>query len=52
VQAQWRVAAGGNDRVRVGGEARQQRRELLGGLGGVQLVQVVDDQDERITGRR
>jgi hypothetical protein len=25
--------------------------ELLGGLGGVQLVQVVDNQDERITGR-
>jgi hypothetical protein len=27
------------------------RSELLGGLGGVQLVQVIDDQDERITGR-
>ena len=48
VQAQRRVAAGGHDRVDVRGEARQQGRELLVGLGGAQLVQVVDDQDERV----
>jgi len=51
VQAQRRVAAGGQDRVYARGEARQQRRELLSGLGGAELVQVVDDQDERAAGR-
>jgi GNAT superfamily N-acetyltransferase len=33
------------------GEPRQQGRELLGGLGGAQLVHVVDDQDEGLPGR-
>jgi len=46
VQAQREVAAGGHDRMDARGQARQQRRELPGGLGGAQLVQVVDDQDE------
>ncbi len=52
VQAQRGVAAGGHDRMDARGEAHQQRRELLGGLGGAQLVQVIDDQDERTAGRR
>jgi hypothetical protein len=52
VQAQRKVAAGGHDRVDTQGQACQQRRELFRGLGGAQLVQVVDDQDEGIAGRR
>lgn len=52
MQAQRKVAAGGYDHMDVRGEVRQQGGELLDGLGGGQLMQVVDDQDAGIAGRR
>ena len=46
MQAQPQVAACGQHRVHAGGKVRQQPGELGEGVRGVQLVQIVDDQDE------
>ena len=52
VQAQRQIAAGGQDRVHVRGEVRQQPGELGEGLRRGQLVQIVDDQDDAAAVRR
>ena len=44
MQAQPKIMARGQDRVRVGGKVRQQAGELGEGLRRVQLVQIIDDQ--------
>jgi hypothetical protein len=46
MQAQPQVAACGQHRMHVRGEVRQQAGEPGEGVRGVQLVQIVDDQDE------
>ena len=46
MQAQPKIAARGQHRVHVRGKVRQQPGELGQGVRGVQLVQIVDDQDE------